>query len=63
MDKFADCTERGAQSATKLYNQEYVQGTRDEEIHFGVFSFIFLITVHPLHNIYVHHQCCHMQGE
>ncbi len=37
MDKFADCTERGAQSATNLYNQEYVQGTRDEEMHFGVF--------------------------
>ena len=37
MDKFADCTDRGAQSATKLYNQEYVQGTRDEEMHFGVF--------------------------
>ena len=28
MDGFADCTKRGAQSATKLYNQEAVQGTR-----------------------------------
>ena len=28
MDGFVDCTERGAQSATKLYNQEDVQGTR-----------------------------------
>ena len=28
VDGFADCTKRGAQSATKLYNQEAVQGTR-----------------------------------
>jgi len=28
MDKFADCTKRGEQCSTKLYNQEYVQGTR-----------------------------------
>ena len=33
MDNCADCTMRGAQSATKLYKQEAVQGTRDAEIH------------------------------
>ena len=32
MDKFADCTRHGAQSAAKLYNQKFVQGTRDAEI-------------------------------
>ena len=31
MDKFADCTMRGAQSATKLYHQESVHGTRGAE--------------------------------
>jgi hypothetical protein len=36
MDRFADCTKRGAQSATKLYHQKSVQGTRDAEMQFGV---------------------------
>ena len=36
MDKFADCIRRGARSATKLYNPKFVQGTRDEEMRFGV---------------------------
>ena len=31
MDNCADCTMRGAQSATKLYNQAVVQGTRVAE--------------------------------
>ena len=31
MDRFADCTMRGAQSATKLYHQESVHGTRGAE--------------------------------
>ena len=28
MEKFADCTKRGERSSTKLYNQEFFQGTR-----------------------------------
>lgn len=31
MNQFADCMERGAQSATELYNQELVHGTRGAE--------------------------------
>ena len=28
MDEFLECTKRGERSSTKLYNQEFVQGTR-----------------------------------
>lgn len=38
MDKFTDCTKHDAQSAAKLYNLEYVHGTRDAEIHPGFFG-------------------------
>ena len=38
MDKFADCTKRGEQSSTKLYNQEFVHGTRGAEC-FAAFLF------------------------
>ena len=31
MDEFADCTKRGERSSTKLYNQEFVHGTRGAE--------------------------------
>lgn len=36
MDRFADCTKRGAQSATKLYHQKSVQGTREQKCFFGI---------------------------
>ena len=42
MNQFADCTERGAQSATELYNQELVHGTRGAEI-FAAFNFFIYI--------------------
>jgi len=31
MDEFAECTKRGERSSTKLYNQEFVHGTRVAE--------------------------------
>lgn len=42
MDKFTDCTKHDAQSAAKLYNLEYVHGTRDAEIHPGFFVIKFI---------------------
>ena len=38
MDEFADCTKRGERSSTKLYNQEFVYGTREAEC----FAVLFL---------------------
>lgn len=40
MNQFADCMERGAQSATELYNQELIHGTRGAEI-FAAFFYKF----------------------
>jgi len=45
MDKFADCTKRDEQSSTKLYNQEYVHGTRDAEMHL---LFLFTRILKPI---------------
>ena len=39
MNRFEDCTKRDAQSATKLYNQESVHGTRGAEC-FAVFNYL-----------------------
>jgi len=38
MDEFADCTKRGERSSAKLYNQEFVYGTREAEC----FAVLFL---------------------
>lgn len=42
MNQFADCMERGAQSATELYNQELVHGTRGAER----FCCLFILNLH-----------------
>ena len=39
MDEFADCTKRGERSSTKLYNQEFVYGTREAECFAAFFIF------------------------
>ena len=47
MNKFADCTKRGARSATKLYKQEFVHGTRRAEIFAAFMIFLFKFFIFP----------------
>ena len=46
MEIFADCTKRGAQSATKLYNQKPVHGTRGAELFAGLLFIIYVLFVY-----------------
>ena len=54
MDGFVDCTERGAQSATKLYNQEDVQGTRVCGINYCLYNSILNIWNLPINRCLPH---------
>ena len=45
MDRFADCTKRGARSATKLYNLQICPGNEGAEMHFRYLKFYLFSSV------------------